>query len=159
MITYQREQVSDVLSEIKPLLEMHWREIAHYQDIPLEPLWDWYQRAPGVRVFTARLNGELIGYVVFGIGPSKHYSGSIQAAQDILYLHPEHRAGRTGYKLIKYCDEQLRAEGVQVVYQHAKVAKDFGRLLVAIGYEPVDTIYGRRLDKENPHGCNGIRSR
>jgi GNAT superfamily N-acetyltransferase len=152
VITYQREQVSDVLSEIKPLLEMHWREIAHYQDIPLEPDWTAYKEHPGVRVFTARLNNELTGYVVFILSRSKHYQSSFQAHQDILYLHPEHRAGRTGYKLIKYCDEQLRAEGVQVVYHHAKVAKDFGRLLMAIGYEAVDTIYGRRLDKENSHG-------
>ena len=26
MITYQRESVIDVMDEIKPLLEMHWRE-------------------------------------------------------------------------------------------------------------------------------------
>ena len=55
MMTYQREHPSDVMSEIKPILEMHWREIAHYQDIPLLPDWETYRTSPSVRVFTVRL--------------------------------------------------------------------------------------------------------
>jgi GNAT superfamily N-acetyltransferase len=148
VISYQREQVGDVIEEIKPLLALHWREIAHYQDIALDPDWEFYRRAPAVRVYTARLDGELIGYGVFFLAPNRHYKQSIQAVQDILFLHPDHRGGRTGYRLIKFCDEQAKAEGAQAIYHHVKSAHDFGPLLGALGYELVDLIYAKRLDKE-----------
>ena len=147
MIQFAQEPVQDVMDEIKPLLEMHWREIAHYQDIELNPDWEFYQTNPAVRVFTARDNGILIGYGVFFIGPNRHYKQSIQAVQDILFIHPKYRGGRTGYRLITFCDEQARAEGAQVIYHHTKIEHDFGALLEHIGYERVDFIYGHRLDK------------
>ena len=148
MIVFAHESVADVRSEIEPLLAMHWREIAHYQDIPLDPDWDFYLMSPSVRVFTARDGGRLIGYGVFFIGPSRHSKTSVQAVEDILFLHPEYRGGRAGYGLVRYCDDQLKAEGAQVVYQHVNSEHDFGPLLKRCGYELVDHIYGRRLDRE-----------
>jgi GNAT superfamily N-acetyltransferase len=148
-MNYQRESVSDVLAEIKPLLEMHWSEIAHYQDIPLDPDYDFYTQSPAVCVFTARDTiGKLVGYAVFCVSFNKHYRQSKQAVQDILFVHPNYRGGTVGYRLIKFCDRQLKNEGCQVVYQHMKRAHQFGQLLDAIGYECVDLIYAKRLDKE-----------
>lgn len=142
---YQREEVADVLDEIKPLLEMHWREIAHYQDILLAPDYDFYLSNPLIRVYTARDEGKLIGYGVFFIAPNRHYMGSVQAVQDILFVHPDYRRGRTGYRLLKFCEEQAKTEGAQVLYHHVKLAADFGPLLNFMGYEAIETIYGRRL--------------
>ena len=147
MTDFAREAVADVLEEIKPLLEMHWREIAHYQDIDLNPDWDWYLKFPGVRVFTARRDGVLIGYAVFFVGPNRHYRQSIQAMQDILFLHPDYRGTTIGPRLVWYSDMQLKAEGVQAVYHHVKVAHDFGPLLKRFGYELVDAVWAKRLDR------------
>lgn len=147
MIAFAREPVASVVEEIKPLLALHYHEIAHFQDIPLDPDWEFYLRAPMVRVFTARHGHELVGYGVFFVAPNKHYRSSLQAVQDILFVHPEHR-GMTGFRLLRYCDRQLRAEGVQVVYHHVKLAHDFGGLLKAMKYEPTDMLWAKRLDKE-----------
>ena len=144
---FQRESVTKVIDEIKPLLEMHWREIAHYQDIELNPDWEFYLSVPSVRVYTARMDGELIGYGVFFIGPNRHYKQSVQAVQDILFVHPSHRGGRTGYKLLAFCDSEAKAEGAQAIYHHVKAVHDFGPLLKRLGYETVDLIYARRLDR------------
>ena len=148
MKTYQRETVAHVMDEIKPLLEKHWEEIAHFKDIPLDPDYSVYTQAEmfdKIRVFTVRCDSVLIGYAVFYIG-SLHYKSTKTATQDILFLLPEHR-GLTGCRLIEYCDNQLKSEGIEVVYQHVKVAHDFGPLLRAMGYEEVDTIWAKRLDK------------
>ena len=147
-VYFQRESVEDVRHEIAPLLELHWFEIAHYSDITLDPDWTFYESSPAVRVFTARDDGRLVGYAVFFVSTNKHYRQSLQAVQDILFLLPEYRSRTVGPRLIIYADEELQAEGVQVVYQHVKAAHDFGPLLTRIGYERVDTIYARRLDKE-----------
>lgn len=134
--------------EALPLLDLHYKEIAHYLDIPLKPNFEGYFNAEdsgALRVFTARKEGKLIGYAIFFLKHNLHYSSSLQAAQDILFLHPGHRG--TGGRFIKWCDTQLQAEGVQAVYHHVKAAHNFGPLLERMGYSLVDHIYARRLDK------------
>lgn len=147
---YAREALADVRAEIAPLLEAHWREIAHYQDILLDPDWEFYaaiEELGRLRIFTARDDGRLVGYGVFFVSPNRHYRASIQAAQDILFVHPDYRGRTCGARLIKFCDEQCRAENIQVIYHHIKAAHDFGPLLIHCGYELVDLIYAKRLDK------------
>lgn len=138
-----------LLDEARPLLAEHWREIAPYDDIPLDVDTHHYLAAgeAGVcRCYTVRVGDQLVGYALFFVRPAPHYAGSLQAAQDVLYLHPSMRGG-AGAEFIAYCDEQLRACGVQVVHHHAKHAHpQLGKALERLGYEPVETIYSKRLD-------------
>ena len=147
-VTLQRELAEDVIPDIKPLVAKHYEEIAHYKDIPLSVTWDAYLEAEklgALRVFTARdPSGVLIGYSIYFIKHNIHYNTSLQAVQDVLYVDSARRG--FGMRLIKWCDEQLAAEGVQAVYHHMKVKHDFGPLLERLGYELVDLVYGRRLD-------------
>ena len=151
MITYQVEILNyDLIAEVTPILIEHYHEIAHYKDIKLDVDWDRYlmiQDKGLLRIITARDDEQLIGYVSWYLAWNPHYSQSLQASQDVLYLHPDHRKGRTGIRLIKFCEDVLRNEGVQVIYQHAKIDHPvLGKLLTLMGYKPVDTIYARRLD-------------
>jgi len=147
VVNLQRETYKGVIEELKPLLMKHWEEIAHYKDIPLDPAYEVYQSIEdkgALRMFTARDDGgRIVGYSVFFRG-SLHYKGFNTFSQDVLFVLPEYR-GRLGYRLIRFCDEQLKAEGAQVVYHHVKLQHDFGPLLKRMGYEPIDVIYGRRL--------------
>ena len=146
---YQPERVSDLWEEAMPLLESHWREVAHYQDIELKPDIETYAKleATGqLRCYTARDSGRLIGYVVFFVRPNPHYCTSLQATQDVLFLVTQARRGSTGVKLIRYAEQKLKAEHVQVIYHHAKRTNNFGQLLEHLGYELVDEIYAKRLD-------------
>lgn len=143
----------DLFEESLPLLTEHWREIAHYGDIPLDPDFEVYAaiaRAGQLRVFTVRTvepTQELIGYAVFIVRPNPHYKGSVQAVQDVLFIRPSHRGGSMGYRFIRWCDQRLRAEGAQLSIHHVKSAHDFGPLLNRLGYELVDFIYCKRLDR------------
>lgn len=146
---FQAERIGHLWPELEPLLEAHWREVAHYQDIGLEPDKDAYaehEQAGALRCFTARDAGRLVGYAFFFVRPNMHYRGSLQAWQDVLFLHPDYR-GRAGVTLIRVAETRLRAEGVQVVYHHAKRTNRVGELLGRLGYELVDEIYAKRLDK------------
>lgn len=143
-----RESIATVIDEIQPLLEAHWREIAQYPDIPLDPNFDQYRLAETcgqLRIFTVRLEERLVGYAIYLLSPALHYSKSLQAKQDVLYLMPEHRTGRMGRRLIEFADEHLQRDRVQVVYQHMKPAHDFSPLLKRIGYELSEIIYSRRF--------------
>jgi hypothetical protein len=150
---FSRETSATVIDEIKPLLDAHYAEIAHYQDIPVNVAYEKYLAVEALgrlRIYTVRSRGELVGYAIFTLAPSLHYSGSLQAMQDVLYLHPWYRKGRVGMRFIEWCDSQLRVDGAQVVYQHQKIAHPaLGKLLARIGYEAIDTIWARRLDRGN----------
>lgn len=152
LVDYARESVAEVRDEIGPLLENHWREVAFYQDIPLSPDWPAYEKADAtgfLRVYTARMVGVLIGYCVVFVRQGLHYTTSTEAAEDILFIAPQFRKGRIGIGLIKFTDDQLRAEGVQLIKRHVKLdpALNFGPLLERMGYEPIDQIFGKRLDR------------
>ncbi len=133
-----------------PLLEAHWKEIAHFQDIALDPDVEMYKKvedAGMLRCYTVRTHSwELVGYVVYFVRPNMHYKQSVQASQDVLFLRQDLRKSTIGMRLIKHADEQLRAEGVQAVYQHVKAVHNFGPMLERMGYSLVDLIYTRRLD-------------
>jgi L-amino acid N-acyltransferase YncA len=146
-----RETFRDVFDEAVPLLVKHWREIASFQDIPLDvdvPRYLAIEDAGNLRVFTVRVDGRLVGYACFIVAPNAHYKGSLQAVQDVLYVERTARGAMHGLRLVRHCDEALAAEGVQVVTQHVKLAHPtLGVIAQRCGYEPVETIYAKRLDR------------
>ena len=156
-VLFQREFFRAFFAEALPLIERHKAEIAHYPDIELDVDTEKYElseKQETLRVYTARLNKgassplTLIGYALFFVGPSPHYKGSIQAVEDVLYVDPEQRQGRVGLDLIRYTEAELRREGVQAVYHHVKITHPaLGILLAREGYEHIDSIYGKRLDR------------
>ena len=90
---------------------------------------------------------QLVGYAVFFVRSNPHYALSVQAVQDVIYVAPESR-GNTGARLIQFADDELREEGAQAVYHHVKTAHNWGKLLERMGYEAVDVIYAKRLDRD-----------
>lgn len=150
MIECARERLQDLWDEIYPLLERHYAEISANPDIALAPDEHRYrvlEDANRLRTYTVRDDGALVGYAVFLVSTGLHYMHSLQAKQDVLFVDPSRRGRGAGIKLIRFADQALADEGVQVVYHHAKLAHPaLGRLLEHAGYAPVETVYSRRLD-------------
>lgn len=150
MIVFAREKVQALWPELFPLFEAHYHEIAKYQDIELSPNTEAYEameNAGVLRWYTARSEGRLIGYASFVVQRHLHYSKSLNATQDLVFLDPAYRGGRTGYRLMRYTEEQLKAEGVQVITHHVKVGHPaLAGLLEFMGYEVMDLVYTRRVD-------------
>lgn len=141
----------EFIDEAFPLLVDHYNEIAHYKDIELAPDVEMYLKAQEhnkIRVYTVRDDeGKLKGYNIFFLGINMHYKKSLQAKQDIVFLDKAFRGQGIGLKFFVWCDEQLKAEGVDVVYHHLKAAHNFGPMLEKIGYELQDLIYSKRLQR------------
>lgn len=150
-VRYERERAHELWAEIPTLLHAQYAELATYRDIPLDPDVEAYCRLEDqglLRCYTARIGSQLIGYAVFLVGPSLHYRGSVQARADVVYVAPAHRHTRVGFKLLVHADMALREEGVQVVCHHVKLSHpELGHLLLAIGYQPIETMFARRLDR------------
>jgi GNAT superfamily N-acetyltransferase len=125
-------------------------EIAHYPDIPLACDYAAYfkmEAAGCLRIYTVR-NPALIGYAIFQVRHSLHYAGSLQAMQDVIYIDPAYRLGRLGMRFLAWCETQLKCEGVQVLMHHVKERHPaLGRILKRQGYEVMDVLYTKRLDR------------
>lgn len=147
-IKFNTERLQDIWDEIVPILKDHYLEIAHYKDIRFEPNVSEYfkiEDAGILKVFTAREDDLLIGYNVFLVRNNMHYKSSLQALNDIIYIKKEKRG--FGKKFIKWCDEELKSIGVQVVHHHIKFAHDWSPILENMGYVKHDIIMSKRLDK------------
>ena len=147
MIKIAHECLANVKEDIKPLLEKHWEMVALNQGaIKLNPNWEEYARLDDsgvLRVFTARADGELVGYCVLIVSQSIHYSDHIFANNDVTFVLPEHREGATGYQLIKYAEEHCRENGVSLLNINTKVHIPFDSLLTRMGFDLIERIYSK----------------
>lgn len=148
---FQVERVTDVLDEIKPLLEEHWREIALYRDrFPLNPDYEKYKTldAAGMaHVVTARDQGRLIGYCISFIMPHLHYQDCIIAMNDILFITKEYRHGRTGMKLISFAEQDLARRGVHRFIIHVKRSHDFGPMLERMDFTETERNWEKLIGR------------
>lgn len=152
-IVFARELLTGALwDEALPLVVDHWKEVAHYRDIPLNPRRDLYERMQAngaLRTFTARIDGHLVGYAVLILDFALHYAGCKTAVQDVVFVSPSVRKTGVGIRFLRYLERECRTEGCQVLYHHAKHRPELalGAVLERMGYEAVDVIYAKRLDR------------
>lgn len=148
-IELQRERAHELVGEIAPLLRSHHGEVAPFPEIPLEPNIPAYcgaEDAGLLRCYTLRETGILVGYSVHFVVPNPHYASSRQATADTIFVKPQYRDRGRGLALLRFADEQLAQEHVEVAYQHVAVGRDFGPVLTRfMGYRPIATVYGKRL--------------
>lgn len=137
------------IEEIKPLLELHYEELTlHKEHIKLNPDFARYKTladAGIVKIITARDQGHLVGYSIWIVNTNLHYQDAKMANNDVLFLHPDYRKGRTGIKLIKESERILKDQGVIKILWHIKHAKDFRNILYRLGYADEDIIVGKIL--------------
>lgn len=144
---YQREFLKDIFDDLVPLFDLHYAEVKHFDDIPLSPDKQTYlniEDSGVLRVFTIRNDDdELVGYNILFIREHMHYSKSVQAVNDVIFIREDSRG--QGRDFIEWCDELLKKEGVDAVYQTVKATHNWGPMLERQGYKLIDLTYGKRL--------------
>lgn len=149
MITTHTENFEQNLDYLKPLLPIHYAELALNQDkVPLSPQFSKYIDAEhrGELIFiTLRKSGQMVGYFIGFIAPGLHYSTCLTCHMDIFYVLPEHRGSRSGFQLFKYVEQQLKQRKVQRMFVGSKMHKDASWLFEKLGYMPVETYYSAWL--------------
>jgi GNAT superfamily N-acetyltransferase len=150
-MNFQRETLFDVIEEVQPLLDAHYLELAKNRDrVRLNPDWTRYtemEAAGTLLLFTARKDGRLIGYACFFACAHPHYRDLMLVSNDLLFLDAEHRVGRTGVRLIKFCEEQVRAlyaSEVSLTW-HAKENTTLAAILPRMSYGIQDIVFSKLL--------------
>lgn len=149
MITAQVESLTEVLEELKPLLPLHWEELAlNKDDVPLDPQYHIYleRDARGEVIFTTlRDKGVLIGYFVGFVNPGLHYQTCLTCIMDIFYLVQDKRGAMGGSILFKAVEKELKRRGVQRWFVGSKCHKDASWLFERLGFEKVEITYSKML--------------
>lgn len=148
-LKYQQEFLSQVQTECKSLIELHWEEIALNKDnIKLNPDWDAYYSLEGqgkLKIFTARDGNTLVGYFVVILGNNIHYKDHLFASNDIIYLHKDFRKGFAGVRLIKFAEACLKEDGVSVLTINTKIHQPFDKVLERLKFKPIERVYSKYL--------------
>ena len=159
MLEFKWLNLSEAMANgFEDLATLHWQEVALDQDrVPLAPDWTKYrhlERAGVLKAIGAWDRGRLVGYDAFFVQPTMHYSTSLWAVNDILYLDPDHRKGLAGARLIRASEGLLKEIGVEKVlyhtklhvhYGHGKARGTVGDLLSALGYKHVENVYAKMI--------------
>lgn len=138
-----------LVEEMEPLWKAHDAETPQL-GLPLMPDIAAYESLATIgslRIFTARLAGQLVGYQVFFVANHPHRLYSLEATQDMLYLAISARRGTAGLRFIRFCDEVLREEGVKVIHHPIDAKHDLGVILRRMGYELTDLTYAKKIQE------------
>ena len=149
MLTAQPEPFPPFLEEVRPLLALHYEELALNKDcVPLDPQYGEYLKrdAQGmVMAVTLRDAGKLVGYFVGFVAPGLHYQTCLTLHLDIFWVHPEHRGKMGGVRLFRAVEAEAKRRGVQRMFVGSKVHKDASWLFERLGYTEVERIYSKMI--------------
>lgn len=142
-----RESAAEVMQQIVPLLQAHYAEVGYF-DIPLDPNFDQYAQADAkgmLRVYTARVDTDLVGYAIYFLVRGTHFKTTLTAYEDAFYVTPEKRECGLWLQLLIHAERELARDGAQLISHHQKVQyPNFARGLAALGYEHMDNVWGKR---------------
>lgn len=144
----------NVLPELRPLHEAHWQETErHRHGIALKPdEGDVLRREREGRVvqFVIRdMEDEvtpIVGHLRMYLHTSVHTS-TLYAEEDTLYVHPAHRGGQLGLKLLRYAEECLKKLGVREIRANSKLVNNADVLMRRMRYKPVATQFVKIIEE------------
>lgn len=150
VIAFQRERFTKRLEEeLLPLAQEHNQEIGGViSDVSVRVPKEMYEHLDAndlLRIYTVRENETLKGYNIFAVILHPEYA-HFTAQHDAMFVHPSARGGFNSMRFLRWCDEQLKQDGVLFVTQNVTVEKDYSAILKRLGYKPSETIYIKRLN-------------
>lgn len=155
VVVVGRETFRDCMADIRRLFAEHEREVNPYPDIPGaldEATYLAGEAVDALRIFTARIDGILIGYAAFIVQNALNWPTCKQATQVLFYVEQSkrHAHGLTtaGLRLIRVSEAALADEGVQMILQPQFIKHpDLGRLLDHEGYEQESIVWAKRIGR------------
>jgi len=150
MITYKVERIASMLEEFNQLLSEHMAEMNYFEmnGAKFDPDYDRYirgQDAGHYIVVTARDNGELVGYAVFGIAPHMRFKSTVYAYEDLYYVEPDHRRQGIARQLFVEIEKLLTERGVAFVLATTKTYHDRTGLLEQSGYKHFEKVFCKQI--------------
>lgn len=150
-LSFQRETIEKVFDEALELAKMNLDETGFNGLEGAMPNREKYLQIEKVIptfAFTARNNGELIGYALFLVLEHVHYAGKFTANQENLYVRKDFR-GIPAVRFMHWIDEQLESDpSIDYIVKVVSVRNDYSRVLDRMGYEMTERSYTKHIKKD-----------
>jgi len=146
-LSFGFERLEILLREpgIRDLIENYWLELSPFTDLPLDIDWARLLRheAEGIyRIWTARVNGTLAGFVSFYVQTHVYHRTALAAVDGGHYLAPEFRdKGMIGWRMWRSAKAALIEEGVRFMMAHDNAKRPLMPFFLALGFEPLSTMW------------------
>jgi len=149
-VIFAVEPLATCWPEIEDIGRKHWHETMEYYrgKQPYAPSFDRYNsydKAGWLLTFTARDQGQLVGYSLMYLVPSMHTQTMI-ATEDTIFLLSAYRRGRNGLRFHQFIESELQTRGAREIVVTAKPGSAACRLLEHIGFEVINHQYSKHLD-------------
>jgi len=146
MITYQEESFSAFFEEAEPIFFKYYKDLVPEHGLKFDPNYDQYlaaQRSGHLTCLTCRLNGELIGFVVFFVMPYLYSKQATIAIEDLYYLAEPYRKGMVGVRLLKEAEKVLKSREVGIINVVCKAHQDKTVLYERLGYRYTEKHFSK----------------
>lgn len=149
MIVYAKEHIATIKDDISLLIQNNFDEVEVDTDkLKLMLDWDSYEKLQSVEmlhIYTARLKGIMVGYLVMVTTPSLHCFGEVMASSDVVYVDPKHRTSNIGTRMIKYAEKDLHNLGASTMHIITKAHAPFDKLLERQGFAFAEKIFQKYI--------------
>lgn len=143
------EKLEGCLEEIKPLWAEHWKgtqEEEYYGQIEMDvESYLKLNEVGGMRLFTLRKCGLLVGYAIFCVMGHMHAKSCKISILDLLYVSPEYRTPFISLKMLKYSINSLKITGVKMIFCGTTTRLNIGPIFRRLKMERCEEIYSLRV--------------
>lgn len=146
MLRLSIENPAEVIPQIRPLLALNWAETGF--DFDFAPDVGMYQTlydAGAVFAVIAKVDEEIVGYCTVCVTPHPHNATVMIAANDALFVHPEHRSGSIGARVIRFAEICAKEMGANRFLWHCRAGTPLADTLERHGYKPADVVVMKEL--------------
>jgi len=145
----EHDTITDKVEFTRALQQAHWEESARNKHIMvLSPAVEVYRRieqSGGLFAVIAYDGADIVGYSVNIISQNLHYSHLTMANNDLIFVAPSHRTGRTGMRLIDETERVAAKRGARMMLWHAKEDTPLARILPRTGCKVQDILFSKEL--------------
>ena len=110
-----------------------------------DSLYEAYDSIDMLRIATARVNNNLVGYVVTLFIYNVPFLGTFSAYSAFYYVRQAYRGLGVGGTLIKIAEDQAKAKGAEYFYVSAKFSLPFIGLFKHFGWEDYEATLRKKL--------------
>lgn len=149
MVKYQQEFLGGVRGEVETLIQDHYDEVYPARSVlDWDMDWDAYEKLEEIgllKIFTAREEKTLVGYLWVLISPNLHVKGNLVAHDDGLFVSKPHRGSSVAKRLLGFAEKCLKDDGFKVFYVSGTTEKPIDALMLRLGYSAVETKFQKVL--------------
>lgn len=145
------EKLRTAWDDAMPLAHAHWDEtVSDKSAMPFDLNPDAYldlEKAGELRIFTAREEGKLVGYITYKLSPPGCHSATSRRAVCIdIFLAPAYRKGRNGINFMRFAQEKLMEEKIDLMVTSLMIdAEAASRIMIFLGHKPVEVVFTKNL--------------